>query len=383
MKKPTKNDVFQNIGSTNHAWLPIRTAFLTVHGSTAYGTNGPSSDVDVKGVFIAPKNYVLGFETVTCIDKGFGDLDCAMYELREYAKLALQNNPNILELLFVDESSIIYDTPAWSELRDIRHSFLSQNVKHRYCGYAISQLKRIESHRRWLLNPPTKKPERSDYGLPETSLVPKEQREALEAMMLKVVEAWKLDLAPLDEASRIEFMNKEAEALADMKLAKDDLYVAAGNKLGLDTSAMEHLKSERAYRQALTEWNQYLTWKKERNAVRSELEAKYGFDTKHGMHLVRLLRQARELLTTGELLVRRPDAEELKAIRYNGIWSFERLHEWAKQQDVELEALMATSVLPKRPDYHKVQQVVMNLGEKYLQRSVLSWEENFYLGSRW
>jgi len=48
------------------------------------------------------------------------------------------------------------------------------------------------------------------------------------------------------------------------------------------------------------------------------LEAKFGFDTKHAMHLIRLLRMAREILETGVVHVKRPDAEELSAIRYHG-----------------------------------------------------------------
>ncbi len=265
-------------------WLRERTIFLTRHGSMAYGTNIEGSDVDVKGVFLAPKAQVLGFleKTINVENKpgttNWKDLDCAVVEFREYAKLAADNNPNVIELLFVDPNDYLYITPAWEKLLAIRDSFLSTNVKNRYAGYAISQLKKINSHRAWLLNPPKKKPEREDYGLTQQLLIPKEQREIYEAMMTKVVENWRVDLSMLDEGVRIDLLNKLADSLVDMKLSADDQYVAAGNKLGLSGEAMELLKKERAYRQAVTVWGQYMAWQMERNIKRSELEAKFGYD---------------------------------------------------------------------------------------------------------
>lgn len=354
----------------NQTWLQDRTVFLTRHGSHAYGTNGPDSDEDIKGVFMAPKEYVLGFDTIRNIDEGWRHgpypLDCALFDLREYVKLAIQNNPNILELLFVDESDWLYVTEPWLEFVANRDKVLSVNVKHRYCGYAVSQLKRIRAHRKWLLDPPKKKPEREDFGLTAHVVIPKEQREAYEAVMLKTVENWQVDYACLDDATRINLLNKQAEALADMQLAKEDQYVAAGNKLGLGNEAMETLKKERGFKDAVNQWQQYQTWLRERNPTRAALEAKFGYDTKHGLHLVRLMRQARELLTTGKLLVKRPDAEELKAIRHEGTWSFEQLEEWGLKQDKELDALMTSSPLPRRPDRAAMEDLTIKTVQTYL-----------------
>lgn len=353
----------------NCEWFKPRTLFLCRHGSHAYGTNGPDSDVDVKGVFMAPKNYVLGTQgDVEHIDKGWQDLDCALYDLRTYVKLALDNNPNILELLFIDPSDWLFVTDTWQRFVAVRHSFLSQNVKNRYCGYAVSQLKRIRAHRRWLLDPPQKKPERADYGLTEQVVIPKEQREAYEDLMKKVVESWQVDFGDLDDGARIAILNKQASALADMKLSLEDQYVAAGNKLGLSSQAMELLKKERQFKAAVSEWQQYQTWLRERSPVRAALEAKFGYDTKHGMHLVRLMRQARELLEKGTLIVKRPDAEELKAIRHEGTWSFEQLEEWGVRQDAELEALKGKDVLPRRPDRDGVDKLTIQVVQEHLDK---------------
>ena len=42
--------------------------------------------------------------------------------------------------------------------------FLTKKVKSSYIGYANAQLKKVETHRRWLLNPPQKKPLPEDFG---------------------------------------------------------------------------------------------------------------------------------------------------------------------------------------------------------------------------
>ena len=39
------------------SWIVDRLAFLHVGGSTLYGTNTPASDLDMRGVVIAPKSY--------------------------------------------------------------------------------------------------------------------------------------------------------------------------------------------------------------------------------------------------------------------------------------------------------------------------------------
>ena len=42
-------------------WLEAGTILLTKHGSHAYGTNLPTSDLDVKGVAVPPCEYFLGY----------------------------------------------------------------------------------------------------------------------------------------------------------------------------------------------------------------------------------------------------------------------------------------------------------------------------------
>ena len=105
-------------------------------------------------------------------------------------------------------------------------------------------------------------------------------------------------------------------------------------------------------------------WLKERNPARRELEAKFGFDTKHGMHLVRLMRMCREILTGQGVLVKRPDADELLAIR-NGAWSYEKMIEWAEQQDKELREVARASKLPSEPNRVRIDNLCQEIVRKF------------------
>jgi len=125
------------------------------------------------------------------------------------------------------------------------------------------------------------------------------------------------------------------------------------------------MTGERRYREAKRHWANYQTWLRQRNEARAKLEAEYGYDTKHGMHLVRLMRMGVEILEGRGVIVRRPDAEELLSIR-NGAWSYDKIVEWAEAQDARMQALYTTSKLPKKPDAHRVNELLMNILENWL-----------------
>ena len=81
---------------------------------------------------------------------------------------------------------------------------------------------------------------------------------------------------------------------------------------------------------------------------------------KHAMHLVRLLKMCKEIMELGQVIVKRPDREELLAIR-NGAWTYEQLVGWAAQQDKEMQELYEKSTLPHTPDIKKLDDLCMEL----------------------
>lgn len=342
------------------SWIEERTIFMARHGSHAYGTSLPGSDLDLRGIAIAPKPYYLGLSRFDQHERK-GDPDVVVFELRKFLALAADCNPNILEILYVEPEDRLKVTPIGEMLLAERDLFLSKKARHTFSGYAISQLKRIQTHRKWLLDPPKAPPLRSEFGLPERTVIPKDQLEAAESMMRKQVESWDVDLEPLDSAGRIELQGKISASMAEMKLGTDGAqWLAAGRLLGFSDNFLELLDRERHYNAAQRTWDQFQSWQKTRNPARTELEAKHGYDTKHGMHLVRLMRMCREILLEGKMNVRRPDAEELLSIR-RGAWSYEKLMEWAEAEQAALDYIYRESTLPNGPDRNAIEALCMNM----------------------
>lgn len=331
-------------------WLNERVIFLTLAGSHAYGTNIATSDLDLRGVAVAQREHYLGF--VQNFQQAiFKEPDAVVYDLIKFMKLAADANPSVLEVLFTDPGDHKVMTPLGERLLAGRHLFLSKKARHSFVGYAMSQLKRIETHRRWLLHPPAGQPKRSDFGLPEQTSLPKDQMGAVEAMVKAKLDEWDVDWEVLERSDRIAFRGALERTLVEMHLGtEEEQYVSAARTLGFDENFVDLIRREKGYRSAKLNWKQYQEWKRNRNPDRAAMEAEFGYDGKHAMHLVRLCRMGREILERGEVIVKRPDAEELLSIR-NGAWEYDKLVEWARRQDTEMQELYETSTaVPHQPD---------------------------------
>lgn len=346
-------------------WLWKRTLFLTASGSHAYGTNIATSDRDYKGFAIPPKAYFHGFAKHFEQAEFKGDPDMVVFDIRKFFKLAADCNPSIIEVLFTDTSEHQIVHPLGGLILQNRDLFISKKAKHTFSGYAVAQLKKIRSHKKWIVGGPQKSPERSDFGLPPNPLIPKNQLDAVQASLKKQIEAWDVDLTHMDDAARIDLQEKINISLAEQGVLKANQWSLAGKKLGLEDNFIELMGAERRYTSAVNEWRSYQTWLETRNEKRSELERKWGYDTKHGMHLVRLMRMCGEILRGEGVKVKRPDAEELLAIR-NGLWTYEELLEWADNEQKHMEMLYLISPLPKTPPTVKLDELLVKVVESGL-----------------
>lgn len=348
----------------NIAWLRERTLYITRHGSHAYGTSTPTSDIDVRGLAVAPMHYYLGvahtFEQVVQHEP----IDLTIFDLRKFAKLAADANPNALEILFTDPSDHLLVHPLMERLFAARELFLSTKALHTFSGYARAQFKRIQAHRRWLLNPPKAPPTRGEFGLPERTVIPADQLAAAQASIRDQLDAWQWkELDDVDPATRQAIRSEFSRRLIEVTLwneseLEERVWHSAASAVGYDANFIRLLDLERQYTARHREWTQFQDWKKNRNPDRAAMEAESGYDRKHAMHLCRLGRMCRELLTEGVVRVRRPDADELLAIR-NGAWTFEQLQEYADNLDAELQEVVKASKLPRQPNRDKIDQVVM------------------------
>ncbi len=74
-------------------------------GSRAYGLATPTSDTDIKGVFLLPKFDFYGLNYTPQVNNSTNDI--VFYELRRFIELLSVNNPNILELLNTPDEHVI------------------------------------------------------------------------------------------------------------------------------------------------------------------------------------------------------------------------------------------------------------------------------------
>ena len=369
--------------------LAQHTIFLTLAGSHAHGTAREGSDMDLRGICIAPLSVRLSL--FTTFEQYEGPLsedlaalvlprlkahatasqvrdirtECVVFDIAKFLKLSVAANPNALEILFADERDWVFETAAWRRLHDERHRFLTKKVQQTFLGYAMAQLKRIKSHRSWLLNPPTQKPSREVFGLPASGTLSRDDQDRIEQGIAEKIRSYGIDNIDMPKLTRIAVQERMQAFYCDVLSASDDdledgLRARATRALGLPSEVVAALNAEKKYRAAMKHWESYQTWKSQRNRARADLERQHGYDTKHAMHLIRLMRMGVEALERGELVVRREDTAELVAIR-DGAMSFEQLMAVATRLQEDMHRAAARSALPDEVDHEQVDRLAFEL----------------------
>lgn len=294
-----------------------------VAGSHAYGTNIQGSDWDERGIFTDSfQKTALPFNKTEQV-KFLVD-DIVLFELSKFMPLLLTQNPNVIELLWTEKSDILYINDMGQLLIDHRKDFLTQQVKDSYIGYSLSQLKRIKGHNKWINNPqPENPPIQSDFlsvvwnytGEKEfNKKVPIKNYIAIhigdnnyslwKANKFNIKKnTWVNSLGRLDPIHNSDFSKININNLPP------DLIVKFNEKLFDDT---------------YNNWKNYWSWKTNRNVKRSELEVKFGYDVKHAMHLICLLRSGLDILKNESVPVKRDDAQFLLDIRY-GKYTYDQI----------------------------------------------------------
>lgn len=133
--------------------------YEVIMGSVAYGVSSDNSDIDVYGFCIPPKDYI--FPYLKGEIEGFGqkskrfeqfqqhhifdksenkEYDIAIYNIVKYFQLCMNNNPNMIDSLFVPLRCILHSTAVGNHIREKRKLFLHKGSWHKFKGYAYSQL---------------------------------------------------------------------------------------------------------------------------------------------------------------------------------------------------------------------------------------------------
>lgn len=146
-------------------WLVNGCQYLTIMGSQAYGVSGPTSDNDVYGMCVPPKDMVFPHLAGEII--GFGSqiqrfdqwqqhhvvhpdgrdqtYDFQVFGIVRYFQLAMECNPNMIDSLFTPRRCVIHSTQVGEHMREHRKLFLHKGAWHKFRGYAYSQMHKIKA----------------------------------------------------------------------------------------------------------------------------------------------------------------------------------------------------------------------------------------------
>jgi hypothetical protein len=334
-----------------------------ITGSRAYGTDLPTSDTDIRGVFILPQPefYSLSYTPQVADDTN----DTVYYELGRFVELLAKNNPNMLELLATPPACIRYRHPIMDHLTP--ELFLSKKCKDTFGGYAYAQIKKARGLNKKIVNPmPRERQTPLDfcYVIKGNGSVP--IRQWLDDNGLEQSSCGLSAIPHFREVYAIHHDPTGNLGYAGIlrKPNSNDLSLSSIPK-GAEILGYLHFNKD-GYATYCKDYKAYWKWVEERNEARYQTNLAHGaeYDSKNMMHTFRLLEMGIEILREGIIRVRRPNREELLDIR-QGKYDYDTLLGMAEDKMAELEEAYAKSTLPLAVDMERVDGVLVKMRQAW------------------
>ena len=304
-------------------------------GSHLYGTNLPTSDEDFVGIFMPSEEFIFGLNNVEECNAGVVSkddtgkntkdaVDRKLYEFRNFCRLAIKNNPNILELLFANQENIVFVNELGKELLGVANLFPYKGAFNSFIGYASAQKHKMFS----------------------------------KAEKLDDLEGGYNILCNLE--------NKMVMAQVVEKIGKpffkkgDNPHVHIGD---VCFEAGVYVKKARAL----------IKDRLDKFTNRKELIHQYGYDLKYSSHLIRLLHEGIELLNTGQIKFPLACADEILSIR-RGERTLEQVIKRAEELENQCRKSFESSHLPAKPRFNEINDFVIEQMKKSVVDS-FTWLE--------
>ncbi len=337
--------------------------FEAISGSQAYGTNLPTSDEDIRGVFIQPRDAFFSLTHQEQVNDKMNDI--VFYELRRFVELLVTCNPNMLELLAMPKECILYKHPLFDLFKP--EYFISKLCKQTFAGYAMTQIRKARGLNKKIMTP-----------------MKKERQEILDFCHI----AYGQGSIPLKKWLNRHGFLQEYCGLVNIPHMHNvfALFYDASGELGFKgvaqktTSNMVSLSSipkgmERlaimafnkdGYTAYCKSYKDYWDWVEKRNDERYKNTVSHGknYDAKNMLHTFRLLDMAEDIATKGKIIVRRPNREFLLSIR-RGDFDYADLVNEAEEKVNRIEELYAKSDLPERPDKVAVNEILVAIRKEW------------------
>ena len=380
-------------------------AYEFVRGSWAHGIAVEGkSDIDIGGVFICPKEKLLGLRSdyVEQVSDKKGDV--VFYEFGRWMELLLKSNPTVLESLFINPKYIIGDVhPAVQHIIDNRDMFLTKEAFNPLIGYSVQQIKKATGYNKKCQIPenfqrkdvldfcftfrnqgsqPIKKYLSNNFldqkycglvNIPNMRDVYGVYYDW--AAFLYFETSWKCGWEsvpypynkfikdPMDIArikNRImdkDFYGYEGIVNPDDYSKSNDIRLSSVHEGDKPICYLYFNKD--GYASHCKDYREWMEWKEKRNQTRYTDNKGYNFDAKNMCETVRLIHTGIELARDGVFNVERTwDRDFLLDIKNHKV-TYDEIMTYVKGKKAEFDEYLKTSKLPDKVDFEKVNNLLI------------------------
>lgn len=383
--------------------------FETIVGSQAYGTQTPTSDIDKKFVYILPMDYILGTGYVEQINI---NKDYTGWEIKRFLELLGSNNPTVLELLNSPEDCIVHKHPIFDHILTHKEDFITKICKDSFGGYARQQIKKakgLNKKQNWEKDKvirkdlldfcyvivgeksiPWKKWNFGRYDEKFIGAVNVPNARDVYALYYDKT-AYMIHSEDIDVKTRETYKKVLKDAGKPMGLGykglvktgheNEDGNVNYGisNQLRLSSIPKDEkpictiVYNKDGYSEHCKDYREYQEWLENRNEARYVETQEHGqrIDGKNMMHCMRLIRMATEIGQGKGIIVRRPDAHELLAIR-RGEVDLDSLINIADEAIENMDNIFENADLPNKVSKDLVNTLLITIRKEFYNLPVLA-----------
>jgi hypothetical protein len=375
---------------------------IVIRGSQAYGTATPTSDTDYAGVYIQTESDIYG----TTYKEQINDAknDTVFYEIKRFLQLTASNNPTILELLNTPEDCIIYKDPIFDLILERKDEFISKVCANSFGGYAIQQIKKArgqDKKQNWEKEKVTRKDVLDFcYVIEGEKSIPWKIWNEFKGYdekfcgVVNVPNARDVYAVYFDGDAYSCFSDKLADGHKELNKTRvkesgkpmglgykglvksgHGASAAESNQLRLSSIPKDEIPicniiyNKDGYTMHCKDYNSYQEWLTNRNEQRWVDVESHGqkIDGKNMMHCKRLLEMSIEIGRGKGIIVRRPNAQDLLAIR-RGEVDLKTLIDESEKMIKDLDSVFADSNLPDSVDPDLVHDILVDIRRKFYSK---------------
>ena len=402
-------DTFEIIRNDN------RLLFEYVAGSHLYGLQmeDGSSDVDTKGIYLAPKEEIFGLRDRYHEQISDARNDNTWFELGRYCELILKSNPTVMEALFVPQSKFI--TPPSDILMPLfenRDQLITKECFKPFIGYSIEQIKKARGLNKKIVNPVTERLTPFDFAYTfykqgSTKIGNWLDNRGLEKDFCGLVHIpnmhdtygvyydWGAHFEKYGIKTFEEFKKRELDydfaynfyGFGDVDECEDFI----GEKWFEENKAVKHYRgmclenatdmrgssvskgerplchmvyNESGFKDHCKKYKEYKEWEKNRNPKRYESNLNKNYDSKNLMHTFRLMHMGIEIAEgRGIILERNEDRQFLMDVR-NHKFEYDELMEIVDKDKKALDDAIRNSTIKESIDADFVNELLIEMRKK-------------------